>query len=312
MTTSAPDRAHQRLDTAFERDLDHLLRCPLCIGPLDRSGDKVACPRCSESFAVIDEQFDLRPNAPIRRTATFTVGAPPMTDAKILVDDLGQGRGIDVSAEAIAAADLAFGNRLSTSLASHLEVRSGDLVLDLGCGAGQLGDLLAPHGIRTIGVDAFGDAPVLVDGHVLPFADETFDGIVTLAVLEHVRCPHRFMQEAARVLRPGKTIIGSSAFLEVFHMESHFHTTSRGIRAVLEDAGFEDIRITPTPNWDLGAVITDMGYLPVRGPLHTALRWAMVRGHRALWRFRRSDSALGRRATYAAGFQFVATKPGAA
>lgn len=311
MATPVTDQVCQPVDTTPGRDLDHLLRCPLCVGPLGRSGDVLVCDRCSESFAVRNEQFDLRPNTPIQRSATFTVGAPPMTDAQILVDDLGRGRGVDVSAEAIGAADLAFGNRLSPSLASHLEVRSGDLVLDLGCGAGQLGELLAPHGIKTIGVDAFGDAPVLVDGHVLPFADETFDGIVTLAVLEHVRCPHRFMQEAARVLRPGKTIIGSSAFLEVFHMESHFHTTSRGIRAVLEDAGFEDIQITPTPNWDLGAVVTDMGYLPVRGPLHTALRWAMVRGHRALWRFRRSDSALGRRATYAAGFQFVATKPGA-
>jgi len=41
------------------------------------------------------------------------------------------------------------------------------------------------------------------DVHALPFAGESFDGIVMLDVLHHLERPDLFFAEAARVLRPG-------------------------------------------------------------------------------------------------------------
>lgn len=291
-----------------------LLRCPDCGGPLDINDEGIACTECAARFERTRSGLDLRPSHVQRRDVPITIGqrGADISDiSDILVDQLPVGNGLDIGAEEIFDAGLFHGNRLSPALISHLAVPTGSTVLDLGCGARNVRSLLQPRGIDTVDVDAVGDVPYLVDAHSLPFRESAFDGIITLAVLEHVRSPHQFMAEAFRVLKPGARIVGTSAFLEVFHMDSHFHTTALGLTAALQDAGFEDLVIAPTPNWDIGAILVDMGYLPgVRGPAHTAIRAGLTRSHRFLFRrFRRDVGDLDRRMTFAGGFQFVATKP---
>ena len=41
------------------------------------------------------------------------------------------------------------------------------------------------------------------DGYELPFADESFEAVLLVAVLEHTREPWRMLAEARRVLKPG-------------------------------------------------------------------------------------------------------------
>lgn len=48
-----------------------------------------------------------------------------------------------------------------------------------------------------------GNPTICADGMELPFADASFDVVLLIAVLEHVRCPERIMEEACRVLKPG-------------------------------------------------------------------------------------------------------------
>ncbi len=112
------------------------------------------------------------------------------------------------------------------------------------------------------------------------------------------------------MLNPGGTIVGTSAFLEVFHMDSHFHTTALGVIAALEDADFVDIVVVPTPGWDMGDVVVSMNYLVgVRGPGRRLFRWMLTRAHRAGWRILRKDTTEAhRRATFAGGFQFSARR----
>jgi SAM-dependent methyltransferase len=83
-------------------------------------------------------------------------------------------------------------------------------VLDLGCGEGAL---LQAAGLRGIGVDLNperlalavekGLRVVRADGGSLPFADDTFDVVVCMEVLEHVPRIEPVISEVARVLRPG-------------------------------------------------------------------------------------------------------------
>jgi SAM-dependent methyltransferase len=83
-------------------------------------------------------------------------------------------------------------------------------VLDLGCGEGAL---LEAAGLRGIGVDLNAERLALAaekglrvvraDGGSLPFADDTFDVVVCMEVLEHVPRMEAVMSEVARVLRPG-------------------------------------------------------------------------------------------------------------
>jgi len=74
-------------------------------------------------------------------------------------------------------------------------------ILEIGGGSGHLaetaGDAVSIDIVPSPWVDAAADA------HALPFAGDSFDGIVMLDVLHHLERPALFFQEAARVLRPG-------------------------------------------------------------------------------------------------------------
>ncbi len=89
-------------------------------------------------------------------------------------------------------------------------------MLDAGCGEGYGSALLARSGgVEIVGVDY--DLPTLdhlrraypavvpTSGNLvmLPFADATFDAVVSLQVIEHIWEQPRFVAECARVTRPG-------------------------------------------------------------------------------------------------------------
>lgn len=85
-------------------------------------------------------------------------------------------------------------------------------VLDLGCGIGHSYAELAPR--ETVGVD--NRAHVLAgqdrethhaDMRRLPFADASFDAVLSVQSLEHVPNPAEVLREVVRVLVPGGTAI---------------------------------------------------------------------------------------------------------
>ena len=139
--------------------------------------------------------------------------------------------------------------------------------------------VIAPLGVDLVGVDYSGEAPeFLVDAHVLPFPDDSFDGVLSLAVLEHLRDPYRAVQEVARVLRPGGVFAGTVAFLEPFHLESLFHHSAYGTWSVLHEAGFVGIEIAPNHSWDVVRANIEMGLVggaPIDGPggSRRGVRW---------------------------------------
>ncbi|HVF88966.1 MAG TPA: bifunctional 2-polyprenyl-6-hydroxyphenol methylase/3-demethylubiquinol 3-O-methyltransferase UbiG [Blastocatellia bacterium] len=100
---------------------------------------------------------------------------------------------------------------------------AGDLegarVLDVGCGGGILADNFARAGASVTGVDLSHASLtsanrhgrgcslemdfVNAKGESIPFADSSFDMVVTSDFLEHVRDLEGVVRECARVLRPG-------------------------------------------------------------------------------------------------------------
>jgi SAM-dependent methyltransferase len=113
-----------------------------------------------------------------------------------------------------------------------LGVRAGDLLLDLGCGAGRHAFEAFRRGARVVALDysagelkdviallaamegagEAGDRPdalgaaVNGDATRLPFADGAFDRVIAAEVLEHIPADEAAMRELARVLRPGGTM----------------------------------------------------------------------------------------------------------
>ena len=112
----------------------------------------------------------------------------------------------------------------------RLQVRPGDRVLDMGCGAGRHAFALYRRGAHVVALDLDeaelkdvsgmfaamreeGEAPagaaaqaVRGSAYALPFDDETFDRVVAAEVLEHLPQDERAMGELFRVLKPGGLI----------------------------------------------------------------------------------------------------------
>ncbi len=162
----------------------------------------------------------------------------------------------------------------------RLELSAGDLVLDMGAGAGRHSfecfrrgaqvvaldygfEELTPVGALMAGMLAEGEAPAeslgaCVNGNALclPFPDDTFDRIICSEVLEHISTDTEAMAELHRVLRPGGMLAATvPSWLPekiCWALSAEYHAplspgghvriyTEAQLKARLGDAGF-DIR----------------------------------------------------------------------
>ena len=131
------------------------------------------------------------------------------------------------------------------------KAKSADLkCLDLGCGTGLHRPICEHAGYKYVGVDySSKQASLLAGAHALPFQDNSFDFVLSIAVLEHIQHPYVMTTEVKRVLKPGGRFIGTVSFLEPFHDRSYYHHTHIGVFNSLEVAGFDIVKIAPSDDW---------------------------------------------------------------
>ncbi|WP_253863236.1 methyltransferase domain-containing protein [Prauserella halophila] len=121
----------------------------------------------------------------------------------------------------------AYGVRDMTFVRNLMESRGvglGDRVLDFGCGVGRLSRVLAEDASAVVGVDIADSMLVRarelnadqgrvefrqVDGRRLPFDDDSFDGAISLMVLQHSPPAVQLaaLAELVRVVRPGGLLV---------------------------------------------------------------------------------------------------------
>jgi SAM-dependent methyltransferase len=123
-------------------------------------------------------------------------------------------------------------------------MKLGVKVLDAGSGRAQeqyLRQELLRTG-ATLHTCDFCEGPgvdFVADVSALPFADGTYDIVLSTQVLEHVRDPQRVIAEMARVLKPGGWLFLTTPQSSPLHNLPYnfFNFTNLGLRLLFENAG---------------------------------------------------------------------------
>ena len=91
------------------------------------------------------------------------------------------------------------------------------------------------------------DEVVSYSGETFPCADSLFDALFHTEVLEHVFEYRNFLAECRRVLKPDGEMMFTVPFQARFHFAPHdyFRYTPSALGALLEEAGFADVKIDP-------------------------------------------------------------------
>jgi hypothetical protein len=105
----------------------------------------------------------------------------------------------------------------------------------LDCGAGRR-DIYYDNVVNYEIVD-YDTTDVIGVGEHLPFVDDCFDAVISVAVLEHVRDPFSCANELIRVLKPGGDLFCCIPFLQPLHGYPHhyFNASPQGHRSLFED-----------------------------------------------------------------------------
>ncbi len=120
------------------------------------------------------------------------------------------------------------------------QLAAGASVLDLACGEGYGTEILAKAGAAPCwGVDINGETVLrarkryggsgagfaLGDARTLPFADATFDLIICLEFIEHIRHPTEILAECRRILKPDGVALISTPNRLMTAKKSKYHIT---------------------------------------------------------------------------------------
>lgn len=137
---------------------------------------------------------------------------------------------------------------------------------------------------------------IVGDIHKLPFADNSEEAIICLAVLEHVENPFRAAEEMYRVLKPGGYCFVYVPFLYYYHAEKGYYKDYWRFTKDVLPFLFKDF--------------SGIELCPVRGALETWLHLSPLgRIYPLVWLFRLGDKITGKdKSSQVSGYYVFLTK----
>lgn len=191
--------------------LQERLICPHCRARLHPRGESFCCQHCGSEYPVIagipiliDEATSGFPVSSYERPQPLSRGEW----AKRLLRSLLPAISMNLAARRNC-------ERFREMLFS-LSPKPRVLIIGGATAGAGTGDLLSDERIEFVESDiAIDERTTLVcDAHVLPFADQTFDGVIFQAVIFYLKDYPRCISEIFRVLKPEGVVYSESAFME--------------------------------------------------------------------------------------------------
>jgi len=208
--TGPPDGTSSRVPTW----LAERLRCPDChASQLHEMSGKMVCSRCNAEFPVTRGVAALvrTDNELFPPSSYFNAPVSSAPSALETLKRAGPSRSVNMS----------YRRKLRAFAAALYEAgASSVLVIGAGSQKAWLDKFFAQYPTIQIvytDVDIRGQVDLFCDAHELPFLDETFDGVVASAVLEHVLYPERVVAEIHRVLAGRGLVYTEIPFLQQVH-----------------------------------------------------------------------------------------------
>ena len=114
------------------------------------------------------------------------------------------------------------GKILLRILAQNKVILKNKLILDVGCGTGQLGEAFAEAGNHVVSIDISSrNSHVICDALCTPFKNHAFDIVLAINFIEHVRNLNNWIGEVRRILKKGGGIIIQTSN-RWFPIEQHY------------------------------------------------------------------------------------------
>jgi SAM-dependent methyltransferase len=122
------------------------------------------------------------------------------------------------------------------------------VLLDIGCGEKPYQPVFDGYCQRYIGLDvatASGNPDIYGSAEALPFRSNSFDTVLSIQALEHVRQPQVLFQEAYRVLKKGGSLILTAPMNWGIHEAPHdyYRFTRYGLSYLASAAGFTHVTL---------------------------------------------------------------------
>ncbi|HEY0846682.1 MAG TPA: methyltransferase domain-containing protein [Noviherbaspirillum sp.] len=196
------------------QDWLHLVICPDCGSRrIVNRAEYLQCAECGMQFPVVHGRPVLLAHsnrvfrAECYTAATVKARVPPAGGLKRFIPDIS----VNVAREKSLAA---FKRQFDSKMKSHV------LVIGGGTQRNELDRAFtdAPH-IHLIycDIDVTADVECFCDAHALPFADQSIQGVITTAVLEHVMYPEQAAAEISRVMATGGVLYSELPFMQQVH-----------------------------------------------------------------------------------------------